>query len=77
MLSDRNNVAKLISHHINTSVAEHFCPIKMTTTWKAPPYEVVCSRTAKSFKNPQDKHWEENPPDVELIRSDQMSSILE
>ena len=31
----RNNGAKLIVKHFNTSVARHFYPIKITTTWNA------------------------------------------
>ena len=46
-----NNGAKDIVKHFNTSVAQHFCPIKITTTWNALPNEVVTSRTVKSFKN--------------------------
>ena len=42
-LSDRtrNNGAKLIVKHFNTSVAQHFYPIKITTTLNALPNEVV------------------------------------
>ena len=39
----RNNGAKLIVKHFNTSVAQHFYPIKITTTWNAIPSEVVSS----------------------------------
>ena len=46
----RNNGAKLIVKHFNTSVAQHFYPIKITTTWNALPNEVVTSRTVNSFK---------------------------
>ena len=53
----RNNGAKLIVKHFNTSVAQHFYPIKMTTTWNALPNEVVICRTVNSFKNSLDKHW--------------------
>ena len=31
----RNNGAKVIVKHFNTSVAQHFYPIKITTTWNA------------------------------------------
>ena len=41
----RNNGAKLIVKHFNTSVAQHFYPMKITTTWNALPTEVVSSRT--------------------------------
>ena len=41
----RNNDAKLIAKHFNTSVAQLFCPIKITTTWNLLPNEVVISRT--------------------------------
>ena len=37
----RNNGAKLIVKHFNTSVAQHFYPAKITTTWNALPSEVV------------------------------------
>ena len=46
----RNNGAKLIVKHFNTSVAQHFYPVKITT-WNALPSEVVSSRTVNSFKN--------------------------
>ena len=63
-LNDRTriNVAKLIVKHFNTSVAQHFYPIKITTTWNSLPSEVVSSRTVNSFKNTLDKHWVENSP---------------
>ena len=63
-LNDRtsNNGAKLIAKHFNTSVAQHFYPIKITTTWNALPCKVVSSRTVNSSKNSLDKHWTENPP---------------
>ena len=41
------NRAKLIVKHFNTSVVQHFHPIKITTTWYALPSEVVSSRTVK------------------------------
>ena len=59
--STRNNGAKLIVKHLNTSVAQHFYQIKITTTRNALPNEVVTSRTVNSFKNSLDKHWAENP----------------
>ena len=62
----RNNGAKLIVKHLNTSVAQHFYPIKITTTWNALPNEVVTSRTVNSFKNSLDKRWAENPPNVRV-----------
>ena len=62
----RNNGAKLIVKHFNTSVAQHVYPIKITTIWKALPSEVVSSRTVNSFKNSLDKHWAENPPNVRV-----------
>ena len=58
----RNNGAKLIVTHFNTSVDQDFYPIKITTTWNALPSELVSSRIEKSFKNSLDKHWAENPP---------------
>ena len=62
----RNNGAKLIVKHFNTSVAQHFSPIKTKTTWNALPNEVVTSRTVNSFKNSLDKHWAENSPNVRV-----------
>ena len=62
----RNNGAKLIVKHFNTSVAQHFYPIKITTTWNALPSEVVSSRTVNSLKNSLDKQWAENPQMSEL-----------
>ena len=53
----RNNRAKLIVKHFNTSVAKHFYPIKIITTWNVLPNEVVSSRTVYSFKNSLVKHW--------------------
>ena len=41
----RNNGEKLIVKHFNTTVAQHFYPIKITLTWNALPSEVVSSRT--------------------------------
>ena len=35
----RNNGAKIIVKHFNTSVAQHFYPLQMTTTWNALPSE--------------------------------------
>ena len=62
----RNNGAKLIVKHFNTSVAQHFYQIKITTTWNALQSKVVSSRTVNSFKNSLDKHWAENPPNVRV-----------
>ena len=63
----RNNGAKLIVKHINTSISQHFYLIKITTTWNALPNEVVTSRTVNSFiKNSLDKHWAENPQNVRV-----------
>ena len=62
----RNNGAKLIVKHFNTSVAQHFYRIKITTNWNALPSAVVSSRTVNSFKNSLDKHWAENPPNVRV-----------
>ena len=45
------NGSKLTVKHFNTSVAQHFYPIKITTTWNGLPNEVVTSRTVNSFKN--------------------------
>ena len=60
----RNNGAKLIVKHFNTSVAEHFYPIKITITWNAISNEVLSSRTVNSFKDSLVKHFTENPPNV-------------
>ena len=62
----RNNGAKLIVKHFNTSVAEHFYEIKITSTGTAQPREVVSSRTVNSFKNSLDKHWVENHANVRV-----------
>ena len=61
-----SHIDKLIVKHFNTSVAQHFYPIKITTTWNALPSEVVSSRTVNCFKNSLDKHWAENPPYVRV-----------
>ena len=77
----RNNGAKLIVKHFNSSVAQHFYPIKITPTWNALPSEVVSSRTANSFKNSLDKHCSENLPNVRVkcmvARVESMSSTLQ
>ena len=56
----RNNEAKLFVKYFNTSVAKHFYPIQITTTWNALPSKVVSSRTVNSIKNILDKHWVKN-----------------
>ena len=56
----RNNGKKLIVKRFNTSVAQYFFPINITTTWNALPYDVV-NRTVNRFKNHLDAHWEDNP----------------
>ena len=58
----RNNGAKLTVKHLNTSVAQHFHPIKITLTWNSLPSKVVSSRTVNSFKHGLDKHWQKNHP---------------
>ena len=58
----RNNRVKFIVKHFDTSVAQHFYPNKITTTWNALPSEVESSRTVNSFKNILDKHFAENHP---------------
>ena len=63
------NGAKLIVKYFNTSVAQHFYPIKITTTWNALPNELLTSRTVNSFKNSLDKHWAEIPQMSELTGS--------
>ena len=65
----RNNGAKLIIKHFNTSVAQHFHPIKITTTWNALPSEVVSSRTVNSFKNGLDNTGQKIPQMSELTGS--------
>ena len=59
----RNNVKNLIVKRFNTSVAQNFFPINVTTIWN-----VVNSRTVNTFKNHLDEHWEDNPPDVLVNR---------
>ena len=65
-LNDRtkNNGAKLIVKHFNTSVAQHFYQTKITTTWNALPSEVVSSRTVDCFKNSLDKHNAQKIPQM-------------
>ena len=60
----RNNREKLIVKCFNTSIAQHFYPIKITTTWNALPSNIVSSRTVNTFKNRLDEHWELNPTSV-------------
>ena len=62
----RNNGTKLIVKHFNTSVAQHFYPIKITTTWNDLPSEVVSNRIVNSFKNSLGKHWAENHPYIRV-----------
>ena len=62
----RNNGPKLIVKHFNTSIAQHFYQIKITSTWNALPSEVVGSRAVNSFKKSLEKHWAENPPNVRV-----------
>ena len=59
---------KIIVKRFNTSVAQHFSIINITTIWNALPYDVVNSRTVNTFKNRLDAHWEGNPPDVQNNR---------
>ena len=65
----RSNAAKFIVIHFNTSVAQHFRPNKITTTWNALPNEVVSIRTVNSFKNSLYKHWAENTHAVNSVIS--------
>ena len=60
----RNNGKKWIVKRFNTSVAQHFFPTNITTTWNALPYDLVNSGTVNIFNNHLDAHWEDNPPDV-------------
>ena len=62
----RNNEKNLIVKQFNTSVAQHFFPINITTPWNALPYDVVNSMTVNTFKNRRDANWEDNPPDVQV-----------
>ena len=62
----RNNGKKSIVKRFNTSVAQHFFPMNITTTWNALPYDGVNSRTVNTFKNHLDAHWEDNHPDVQV-----------
>ena len=62
----RNNGAKLIVQHFNTSVAKHFYPIKIASTWNALPNEVVSSRTVNCYKNSLDKHYAGNSPNARV-----------
>ena len=64
----RNNGVKLIMERSNTSIAQHFYPIKMTTTRMTYQLsDIVSSRTVNRFKNRSDQHWELNPPNVRTI----------
>ena len=54
----RNNGEKFIVKRFNTSLAQHFDPIKITTTWNALPSDIVSSRKVNTFKNRLDQHWE-------------------
>ena len=60
----RNNGKQLIVKRFNTSVAQHFFHINITTTWNALPHDVVNSGIVNTFKKHLDAHWEDNPPDV-------------
>ena len=52
----RNNRAKLIVKHFNTSVVLPIYPINKITTWNARPNELVTRRTVNSFKKWLNKH---------------------
>ena len=62
----RNNRKKIIVKRFNASIAQHFFLIDITTTWDAPPYDVVNSRSVNTFNNSLDADWEGNPPDVQV-----------
>ena len=62
----RNNRKKIIVKRFNTSVAQHFFPTNITTTWNALPYHVVSSRPVNMFKNRLDAHWDGGSPDVQV-----------
>ena len=70
-LNDRttNNGAKLIVKHFNTSVAQHFYPIIITTTCNALPSEVESSTTVNSFKNSLTNTGQKIPQISELTGS--------
>ena len=61
-----NNGNKLLVERFNSSVAQHFLSINITTTWNALHYYVVNSRTVNTFKSRLDAHWQGNPPDVQV-----------
>ena len=63
----RNNGEKTIVKFFNTSIVQHFYPIKITTNWDALPCDTVSSRTVNTFKNCLDQHWELNPSNVSTI----------
>ena len=65
----RNIRAKLIVKYFNTPVAQHFYPIKITTTWNALPNEVVTSRTVNSFKKAWTNTGQKIPQMSELTGS--------
>ena len=59
----RDNGKKIIVKRVNTSVAQHFFPINITTTWKALPYDVVNSRTcSKHIQEPSRCTLGRQPP---------------
>ena len=62
----RNDGNKLIVKRFNTSVAQHFFPINITTTWNALPNDLINSRTVNKSKNRIDAHWEDNRPDAQV-----------
>ena len=62
----QNNGKKLIVKRFNTSVAQHFFAINISTIWNALPYDVVNRRTVNTFKNLLDAHWDGNPPDMQV-----------
>ena len=64
LMTEHETMEQKLVKHFNTSVAQPFYPIKITTIWNALPNEVVTRRTVNSFKNSMDKHWAENLPNV-------------
>ena len=46
----RSNGAKLIVKNFNTSVAQHFYPLKITITWNALPNEVCNQQNSELFQ---------------------------
>ena len=61
-----NNGYIIILIRFNTSVAQHFFSIKITTTWNALHDDVVNRKTVNTFNCRLDAHWEDDPPDLHV-----------